>query len=89
VKSLTDPIGLRTLRLGARMVDVLQGQVQLVVVMLGITAVFCAPDRSAFLAEILVFFEEWQDPVIEQIGGGHRRLAIIELGKDYLGCRYR
>jgi hypothetical protein len=43
VKSLTDPIGLRTLRLGARMVDVLQGQVQLVVVMLGITAVFCAP----------------------------------------------
>jgi transposase-like protein len=43
VKPLADPIGLRTLRLGARVIDVLQGQVQLVLVMLRITAILRAP----------------------------------------------
>ena len=29
--------------------------------------------------------EERQHPVVEQIGGGDRRLAVIELGESHLG----
>ena len=46
VKPLTDPVGLRTLCLGARMIDVLQRQIQLILVMLRITAVLGSPVRQ-------------------------------------------
>ena len=39
MKPFTDPIGLGTLRLGARVIDIFQGQIQLVLMMLGISAV--------------------------------------------------
>ena len=33
----------------------------------------------------LVLVEEWHHPVVHQVGGGERRLAIIELGEGHLG----
>ena len=43
MKSLADPIGLRTFGLGTRVIDILQGQVQLVLVMLRVAAILRAP----------------------------------------------
>lgn len=58
MKTFTDAIGLGTLRLSARMIDVLQRQVQLVLVMLRITAVLCAPIRQHAQQRNLKLFEE-------------------------------
>jgi hypothetical protein len=48
VKPLTDPVGLRTLGFGSRVIDILQRQVQLVLMMLRIAANTPCPDRSTF-----------------------------------------
>ena len=39
MKPLADPVSLGTLRFGARVIDIFQGHIQLVLMMLGISAV--------------------------------------------------
>jgi len=46
VESVDDPIRLRALGLGSRVVDVLDRQIELVLMMLKIATIFCATDRS-------------------------------------------
>src|SRR5271166_253567 len=83
VEALSDAIRLRALRLGPRMVDVLDGEIKLVFVMLGIAAIFRAAIGQHPRKHHFFFVEERHDPVIQEIGRRDRRLAIIEFGKGH------
>ena len=78
-----DAVRLRALGLGSGMVDVLQ--IQLVFVTLVIAAIFGASIRQHAAERNVVASEERDHPVIQQISGGDRRLAVVELGKSDLG----
>jgi hypothetical protein len=84
VKTLHDPVGLRRSCPGARVIDVLDGQVELIFVVLGITAVLGAPIRQHTQERYAVAVEEWHDAVVEQVGCWQRSLAIVELGECHL-----
>lgn len=80
VKALANTVGLRMTDLGLRVLDVIQGQVELIVVRFRPAAVFRAaigqhPDQPHAL-----FLQEGQYPVIQHIGGSNRRLRGVELG---------
>ena len=68
------------------MVDIFERQIELVFVMLrGCRNIPCrdrsARGESAYLAGII----ERHDAIVEEIGRGDRRLAVIELGESDLG----
>ena len=85
VKALADPVGLRTAGLCAAVIDVLDGEVELVFVGLRGAAVLGAPigQHAGQLDPALV--EERHHPIIEQVGRGDRGLAVVELGERHLG----
>jgi len=85
MEPLGDAIGLRALGLGARMVDVLDRQIELIFVVLRVAAIFRAAIGQHAAELHLVGVVERHDPIVEQIGGGDRRLAVIELGEGDLG----
>ena len=84
VEALTDAVGLRASRLGAAVVDVLHGEVELIFVRLGSAAEFRAAigQHAAELDVVLV--EERHHTVVEQVGGGDWGLAVIQLGERHL-----
>jgi len=84
VEPLDDAVGLRALGLGAGMIHVLDREVELVFVMFGIAAIFGAPIRQHAQELHLAGIKERDHAVIEQIGRGDRRLAVIELGEGNL-----
>ena len=80
-----DAVGLRALGLGAAVVDVLDRQIELVFV-----AVVAAAELGAAIGQhprqpdaVLVI--ERHHPVVEDLGRGDRRLAVVELGEGDLG----
>ena len=75
--------GLR--RLGAGVVDVLHGQVELILVAVVRAAILGATIGQHPVDADPVLVEERDHPVIQQVGGGERRLAGIELGEADLG----
>ena len=80
MKALDNSIRLWALGLGPGTVDVFDGQVEFVLV-LGVAAIFRAP-ISQNVAELdLLLLEERHDAIVDEIGGGDRRLAIVELGE--------
>ena len=85
VEPLGDSVGLWALGLGARVVDVLERQIELVFVMLRIAAIFRAPIGQDATELNLVGVIERHDAIVEEISGGDRRLAVIELGEGDLG----
>jgi hypothetical protein len=85
VEALADAVGLRALGLGARMIDVLDGEVELVFVSFGIAAVLAAAVGQHAQELDIVAVEERDHPIIEQIGRRDRRLAIVQLGASHLG----
>src|SRR5512132_1548558 len=85
VEALADPIRLRALGLGPTVVDILDRQVELVLVPLGVAAVFAAAVGQHPAERDAVLLIERQHPVIEQIGGGDRGLDVVELGEADLG----
>lgn len=85
VEALTDAIGLRVAHLGLGVFDLVQGQVQLVVMVLRLATVFGAPVSQDSDDAHSVFFHEWKDTVVEQVCSGDRRLGRIELGGSPLG----
>ena len=86
VEPLDDTICLRAVGLGARVIDILERQIELVFVMLRIAAIFRAPIGQDATELNLVGVIERRDAIVEEISGGDRRLAVIELGEGDLGC---
>src|SRR5262249_2152945 len=86
VEAFTDAVRLRVLGLGARVIDVLDREIQLVLVPFGVAAELAAAVSQHAQELDIVLLEEWQHTVIEQIGRRDGRLAVVELGKAYLGA---
>ena len=84
VEALDDSIRLRVLGLGTGVIHVLNGQVQLVLVMLGVAAILRAAVRQHAGELHLLSVVEGHDAVIQQVGRGERRLTIVELGEGHL-----
>ena len=81
VKSLADAIALWLSHPGLRVIDVLDGQVESVLVVLSISTVFGPTVREHPQDGDVLFFESGQDAVIESIGGDERILSVIMLGE--------
>jgi hypothetical protein len=62
-------------------IDVLDGQVESVLVVLSISTVFGPTVREHPQDGDVLFFESGQDAVIESIGGDERILSVIMLGE--------
>ena len=80
VEALTDAVGLRALGLGARVIDVLHREVELVFVALRVAAVLAAAIGKHAQQLDIVLIEERQHAITEQIRGRDRRFAIVQLG---------
>ena len=84
VEALADSIGLWAFGLGARVIHILDREVELVFVPLRIAAIFAAAiGQHAHELDVMAI-EERDHAVVEEIGGGDRRLAIVELGEGDL-----
>ncbi len=77
----TDFIRLWALRLGPGMIDILQCEIELIFVS-GIAAIFGTAIGQNTRELHLLFIEEGHDPIIQEIGRGDRRLAIIEFSES-------
>jgi hypothetical protein len=85
MKTFADTIGLRVPGLSPAVVDVLYRQIQLVLVVLALSAVFRTAIGEHTQQRDLLFLEEGQHLVIEQIGRHQRILAVVEFGKGDFG----
>src|SRR6266536_617357 len=85
VEALAVAVGLRALSLGARIIDVLVREIELVLVPFGIAAELAAAVGEHAQQLGIVLLEEWQYPVVQQVGRGDRRLAVIQLAESDLG----
>ena len=85
MEAFTDAVRLRALGLGAGVIDVLDREIQLVLVPFGVAAELAAAVSQHAQKLDIVFLEEWQHTIIEQIGRRDGRLAVVQVGKAYLG----
>src|SRR5512133_1153977 len=85
VEPFTDAVRLRALGLGARVIDVLNREIQLVFVPFGVAAELAAAISQHAQQLDIVLLEERQHTVVEEIGRRDRRFAVVELGKADLG----
>src|SRR6516165_9002631 len=84
MEALANAIGLRALGLGAGMVDVLNGEIELVFVALRAAKLGAAIGQHARQADAVLVIKR-HHPIIEDFGRGDRSLAIVQLGKGDLG----
>src|SRR4029077_18189524 len=84
MEALANTIGLRALGLGAAVVDVLDGQIELVLVALGAAKLGPAIGQHARQRDAVLVVKR-HHPVIEDLGRGDRGLAIVEFGKGNFG----
>src|ERR1700749_5084553 len=84
VKSLDDSVGLWRTSFGTGVINVLHGQIELIFVMLGVSAVLGTPVSQNASERNTVAVEERHDAIIEQVGCRQRGLAVVELGKRHL-----
>ena len=85
MEALDDAVGLRALGLGPAVVDVLDGEVELVLVAVVRATIFGAPVGQHPLQHDAVLVVERDHPVVQQVGGGERGLAVVQLGEADLG----
>src|SRR5262245_23206887 len=85
VEALANSIGLRALGLGSGVIDILYGEIEFIFMAIMGAAIFGAAICQNALERHALVLVERNDAVIKQIGGGDRRLAVIELGKADLG----
>ena len=69
---------------GAAMVDILDGEIELIFVALGAAKLGAAVSQHARQPDA-VLIVEWHHPVVEDLGRGDRGLTVIELGKGDFG----
>ena len=84
VETLADAVGLRATRFCPRVVDILNGQIELIFMPIMGAAEFRATIRQNTIDTQAMLVKERYHPIIEQIGGRQRCLAIIELGETHL-----
>jgi hypothetical protein len=85
VETLDDAVGLRALGLGSAVVDVLDRKIELVFMAVVGPAIFRPPVGQHPLQGNAVLLVEGNDPVVEEVGGGKRGLAVVQLGEADLG----
>ena len=76
---------MRALGLGSGVVHILDREIELVLVVLGVSAIFRASVGQHAAQPNLVLIIEGHHTVVEEIGRGERGLAIVELGEGDLG----
>ena len=81
VQALNDPVRLRALGLGPRVVDVFDREVQLVRVLLGIPAVFGSSIGKHSAHADVVLFEEGKNSIVQDICRCDRSLLRVKLCK--------
>ena len=64
------------------MIDILERQVELIFVVLGVAAIFRAAISQHAAEPHLPRIIERHDAIVDEIGRGDGRLAIIELGEE-------
>jgi hypothetical protein len=79
VEALRNPVGLRMPGLGFGVVDVINRQIQLVIMLFDLAAIFGAPIRQDTQHGQSVGLIEWQHFVIQQIRCRDRRFAVYSL----------
>ena len=84
VEPLADAVGLGRLHLSLCVIDVVDRQEELEVVFVNAATIFGAAIRHDPQHRQVVFFVEWQHPVVEQVGRGDRRLGGVEFGMGHL-----
>src|SRR5437773_8051144 len=84
MKALANAIGLRALGLGAAVVDVLNGEIELVFMALGAAKLGAAIGQHARQTDAVLVIKR-HHPIIEDLGRGDRGLAIVEFGERDLG----
>src|SRR5205823_12973569 len=84
MEALADPVGLWALGLGAAVIDVLDRQVELVLVAFPAAELGAAIGQHPAQPDAVLIVER-HHPLVEDLGGGDRGLAVIELGDGHLG----
>ena len=77
VETFTDTVGLRALCLGPGMVDVLNGQVKLIFVVLPFSTVLGSPVGQYAQQGKPFLLEEGDYPVIEKVGGRNGVFSVV------------
>lgn len=85
MESFADAVCLRMANLGFAMIDTFDGQVKLILMMLGFSFVFRSSVSEDPQQGYLVFLEEGQHPIIEHIGRSDGVFGLIELGEGHPG----
>ena len=85
MEAFADAVGLRAFGFGARVVDVLDRKIELVLVPLRIAAVLAAAIGQYAQQLDVIALEQRDHTVVEEISCRNRRLAIVELGASDLG----
>lgn len=85
METLDDAVGLRALGLGSGVVDVLDREIEFVFVSVVGSAIFGPPVGQHALEGNVVLLVERDHPVVEEVGGGQRRLSVVKLGEADLG----
>jgi hypothetical protein len=75
-------VGLRAFGVSPGGIDVLNRQIEFVFVMLRVAAIFRAPVGQNAAKPHIASVVDGGDAVIDEIGGGDRRLAVIKLGES-------
>ena len=83
VEGFANAGSLRALRLRARMLDILNPQVALVRMTVGDAALFGAAIGQDATKRNALLLEKWDHAVVEQVGGGDRRLLELQLGEAH------
>ncbi len=85
MEAFADAVRLRRHRFRFRMVDIVDGQIQLVIMLLHLTAVFPPPVGQDSQHRKSLSLIEGQYAIIEQVGGGDRCFTRIQLAV----CHFR
>ena len=85
VEPFADPVGLRALGLGFGVLDIIDGQVQLIIMTIKPATVLRTAIGEDPKDRHTVIFKKRQDPVVQKICGGSGCFHVIELREPYFG----